>query len=309
MRPSGGHEGTREHRFAPDTPDPETGRKEGMFKISAITRVSLVAVACVAVAAPSALAKAPAKGNAKSLYGYAMSYAPTKLTPEPAKPAKVQSLYGFAMSYTPTKATRKAAKPAKVQSLYGFAMSYTPTKATRKAAKPAKVQSLYGFAMSYTPTKATRKAATAGTRCPTRQTKRRHQRRSVSHRRLRPAGRVARRPRRRAGRAAPRTRVQGHECQGRHAGEHRADAADLDGPGLTDIGSDVRAGSQARSHMGWVGLAATTRKPGRGASRSGRGPHRACFSCSASHTLVSTRPGWRAALLRHRGICEPSHRY
>ena len=133
-----------------------------MFKISAMTRVCLVAVACVAVAAPSALAKAPAKGNAKSLYGYAMSYAPTKITPEPGKSAKVQSwLYGYAMSYTPTKATRKAAKPAKVQSLYGYAMSYTPTKATRKAAKPAKVESLYGYAMSYTPTKATRKATPA----------------------------------------------------------------------------------------------------------------------------------------------------
>ena len=92
VRPSGGHEGTREHRPAPDTPDPETGRKEAMFKISSMTRVGLVAVACVAVAAPSALAKAPAKGNAKGLYGYAMSYAPTKRTPEPGKPAKVQSL-------------------------------------------------------------------------------------------------------------------------------------------------------------------------------------------------------------------------
>ena len=79
-----------------------------MFRISAITRVGLVAVACVAVAAPSALAKPPVKVSAKSLYGYAMSYSPT-----PAKPAKVQSgLYGYAMSYTPTKATRKPAEPA-----------------------------------------------------------------------------------------------------------------------------------------------------------------------------------------------------
>lgn len=107
-----------------------------MFRISAITRVGLVAVACVAVAAPSALAKTtPVKANAKSPYGYALSYTPTKLTPEPAKPAKVQSwLYGYARYYTPTKATRKATKPAK---LYWYAMSYTPTKATRKAAKPA----------------------------------------------------------------------------------------------------------------------------------------------------------------------------
>ena len=80
-----------------------------MFRISAITRAGLVAVACVAVAAPSAL----------------------------AEPAKVQSLYGYAMSYTPT----KAAKPAKVQSLYGYATSYTPT----KAAKAAKVQSPFPF--------------------------------------------------------------------------------------------------------------------------------------------------------------------
>jgi hypothetical protein len=86
-----------------------------MFRISAITRVGLVAVACVAVAAPSALAKPPGKGNAKSLYGYAMSYTPSKATPK--KAATVQSVpYGYAMSYTPTKATRKA---------------------TRKAAKPA----------------------------------------------------------------------------------------------------------------------------------------------------------------------------
>jgi len=34
-----------------------------MFRISAITRAGLVAVACVAVAAPSALAKPPAKGG------------------------------------------------------------------------------------------------------------------------------------------------------------------------------------------------------------------------------------------------------
>ena len=118
-----------------------------MFKISAITRVGLVAVACVAVAAPSALAKAPAKDDAKSPYGYAMSYTPTKITPGPVKPLKVQSLYGFAMSYTPTKV-----KHVKVQSLYGFAMSYTPTKV-----KHVKVQSLYGYAMSYTPKKATQK--------------------------------------------------------------------------------------------------------------------------------------------------------
>jgi hypothetical protein len=131
-----------------------------MFKISAMTRVGLVAVACVAVAAPSALAKAPAEGNAKSLYGYAMSYAPTKITPEPGKPAKVQSwLYGYAMFYAPTKRTPEPAKPAKVQSLYGYAMSYTPTKATGKAAQPVK-QSLYGYAMSYTPTKASANADT-----------------------------------------------------------------------------------------------------------------------------------------------------
>ena len=96
-----------------------------MFRISAITRVGLVAVACAAVAAPSALAKPPVK----SLYGYAMSYTPTKA-------AKVQSVhYGYAMSYKPTKATTKEA--AKVLSVrYGYAMSYTPTKATRKPAKP-----------------------------------------------------------------------------------------------------------------------------------------------------------------------------
>jgi len=66
-----------------------------MFRISAITRVGLVAVACVAVAAPSALAKSPVKGKGQSLYGYAMSYTPTKATQ--------QSLYGYAMSYTPAK--------------------------------------------------------------------------------------------------------------------------------------------------------------------------------------------------------------
>ena len=59
-----------------------------MFRISAITRVGLVAVACVAVAAPSALAKTtPVKANAKSPYGYAMSYTPTKATRKAAKPA------------------------------------------------------------------------------------------------------------------------------------------------------------------------------------------------------------------------------
>ena len=102
-----------------------------MFRISAITRVGLVAVACVAVAAPSALAKPPVK----SLYGYAMSYTPSKAT-KTAQPkaAKVQSVhYGYAMSYKPTKATTKEA--AKVQSVrYGYAMSYSPTKATRKQA-------------------------------------------------------------------------------------------------------------------------------------------------------------------------------
>ena len=77
-----------------------------MIRISAITRVGLVAVACAAVAAPSALAKPPVK----SLYGYAMSYTPSKATPR--KAATVQSVhYGYAMSYTPTKATRKPAKP------------------------------------------------------------------------------------------------------------------------------------------------------------------------------------------------------
>ena len=105
-----------------------------MFRISAITRVGLVAVACAAVAAPSALAKPPVK----SLYGYAMSYTPSKATPK--KAATVQSVhYGYAMSYTPSKATPK--KAATVQSApYGYAMSYTPTKATPK--KAAKVQSV-----------------------------------------------------------------------------------------------------------------------------------------------------------------------
>jgi hypothetical protein len=105
-----------------------------MFRISAITRVGLVAVACAAVAAPSALAKPPVK----SLYGYAMSYTPSKATPK--NTAKVQSApYGYAMSYTPSKATPK--KAATVQSApYGYAMSYTPTKATPK--KAAKAQSV-----------------------------------------------------------------------------------------------------------------------------------------------------------------------
>ena len=105
-----------------------------MFRISAITRVGLVAVACAAVAAPSALAKPPVK----SLYGYAMSYTPSKATPK--KAATVQSVhYGYAMSYTPSKATPK--KAATVQSVhYGYAMSYTPTKATPK--KAAKAQSV-----------------------------------------------------------------------------------------------------------------------------------------------------------------------
>ncbi len=66
-----------------------------MFRISAITRVGLVAVACVAVAAPSALAKPPVTGKAKSLYGYAMSYTPTKATRKAAKPAKVQSVNAY----------------------------------------------------------------------------------------------------------------------------------------------------------------------------------------------------------------------
>jgi len=78
-----------------------------MFRISTITRVGLVAVACAAVAAPSGLAKTPVEGNAKSLYGYAMSYTPTKATPKKAP----KSLYGYAMSYTPTKAIRTPAKP------------------------------------------------------------------------------------------------------------------------------------------------------------------------------------------------------
>ena len=104
-----------------------------MFRISAITRVGLVAVACAAVAAPSALAKPPVK----SLYGYAMSYTPSKAT---SKAATVQSVhYGYAMSYTPSKATPK--KAATVQSApYGYAMTYTPTKATPK--KAAKAQSV-----------------------------------------------------------------------------------------------------------------------------------------------------------------------
>ena len=75
-----------------------------MFRISAITRVGLVAVACVAVAAPSALAKPPVKATPQSLYGYAMSYTPTKATP--------QSLYGYAMSYTPTKPAKQIVKKA-----------------------------------------------------------------------------------------------------------------------------------------------------------------------------------------------------
>jgi hypothetical protein len=104
-----------------------------MFRISAITRVGLVAVACVAVAAPSALAKLPVEGNAKSPYGYAMSYTPTKLTPEPGKPAKVQSwLYGYAMSYTPTKATREPAKPV------------TPTAATPSVIEDNPLYGYYG---------------------------------------------------------------------------------------------------------------------------------------------------------------------
>ena len=126
-----------------------------MFRISTITRVGLVAVACAAVAAPSGLAKTPVEGNAKSLYGYAMSYTPSKAT---SKAATVQSVhYGYAMSYTPSKATPK--KAATVQSApYGYAMSYKPTKATTK--KAAKVLSVhYGYAMSYKPTKATRKPA------------------------------------------------------------------------------------------------------------------------------------------------------
>ena len=52
----------RQHRFAPDTRHP---KHEGgfMFRITAITRVGLIAVVCVAVAAPPALAKSPAKGG------------------------------------------------------------------------------------------------------------------------------------------------------------------------------------------------------------------------------------------------------
>ena len=61
-----------------------------MFRISAITRVGLVAVACAAVAAPSALAKPPVK----SLYGYAMSYTPTKAIRTPAKPVNQTAAAG-----------------------------------------------------------------------------------------------------------------------------------------------------------------------------------------------------------------------
>jgi len=86
-----------------------------MFRISTITRVGLVAVACAAVAAPSGLAKTPVEGNAKSLYGYAMSYTPTKATPKKAP----KSLYGYAMSYTPTKAIRTLAKPVAQTSAAG----------------------------------------------------------------------------------------------------------------------------------------------------------------------------------------------
>ena len=86
-----------------------------MFRISTITRVGLVAVACAAVAAPSGLAKTPVEGNAKSLYGYAMSYTPTKTTPKKAP----KSLYGYAMSYTPTKAIRTLAKPVAQTSAAG----------------------------------------------------------------------------------------------------------------------------------------------------------------------------------------------
>jgi hypothetical protein len=67
-----------------------------MFRISAITGVGLVAVACVAFAAPSALAKPPVTGDAKSLYGYVLSYTPTKATPK--KAAKAQSVKKAASS-------------------------------------------------------------------------------------------------------------------------------------------------------------------------------------------------------------------
>ena len=87
-----------------------------MFRISAITRIGVAAVACAAVAAPSALAKPPVK----SLYGYAMSYTPSKASPK--KAATVLSApYGYAMSYTPTKATPK--KAAKAQSVKKAASS------------------------------------------------------------------------------------------------------------------------------------------------------------------------------------------
>ena len=65
-----------------------------MFRISTITRVGLVAVACAAVAAPSGLAKTPVEGNAKSLYGYAMSYTPTKAIRTLAKPVAQTSAAG-----------------------------------------------------------------------------------------------------------------------------------------------------------------------------------------------------------------------
>ena len=100
-----------------------------MFRISAITRVGLVAVACVAVAAPSALAKPPPRSTPSGAprgrrqephYGYAMFYTPSKATPK--KAATVQSVpYGYAMSYKPTKATPK--KAAKVQSVKKAASS------------------------------------------------------------------------------------------------------------------------------------------------------------------------------------------
>ena len=106
-----------------------------MFRISAITRVGLVAVACVAVAAPSALAKTPPSRLTRRVR--TGTRCPTRrrssLRSRPSREG-AERLYGYARYYMPTKATGKAAKPAK---LYWYAMSYTPTKATRKAAKPA----------------------------------------------------------------------------------------------------------------------------------------------------------------------------
>ena len=140
-------------------------------------------------------------------------------------------------------------------------MSYTPTKATRKAAKPAKVQSLYGYAMSYTPTKASAKADT-----------------QADIERMR--------------------RIWTDRFESKDTSAKADTQADVDrmrriwtGPGLTDIGSDVKAGSQGPA-LTWGGSASP-----RTGMRQSRGPARGPVRTSAKRSAAVVG---RETRLRHQ---------